>query len=496
VRNYIKRITFVLLAFILLSQIIPMVSMAVPAEEDFVTAPMVSAGHAHTVGLKKDGTVVAVGHNVFGHCNVSEWTDIIAVSAGGIADIGLKKDGRVVTAGNLANYYQDDISAWTYIIAVSPSVNSHIIGLRKDGTVVAVGNNYSDQCNVSEWTDIIAVSAGFYHTVGIKKDGTVIATGNNEYGECDVSGWTDIIAVSAGYNNTIGLKKDGTVVAVGRNDKGQCDISRWNLETGVLKPNWTAILNTAMSTALSAALIGVLIVLIVKRLKENKGRGSSELIGEIHPSLINISKTRMKAASIICKFSFIIYMILVIMIPISSSTILGTLDIGTIIPLALMALFYLKVLVPTPKNHKRAMTVILILLFLSRLAGFINGGIANLSNKNTFEAVQSFILLFASFEVVLLIGILFKKSTEKVAGIIHIISISINYAILALRLQEITNIDSGIAGTYSSFVMALILGFLPGVLLLSYPVLTAPVPKLKKTNKTQEKADNSPVSLN
>jgi len=29
-----------------------------------------------------------------------------------------------------------------------------------------------------------------------------------------------------------------------------------------------------------------------------------------------------------------------------------------------------------------------------------------------------------------------------------------------------------------------------------WPVLTAPVPKIKKTNKTQEKADNSPVSLN
>ena len=215
-----------------------------------------------------------------------------------------------------------------------------------------------------------------------------------------------------------------------------------------MKPNWAAILTVAASLTL---IVGA-IILIVKRFKKNEERRLSELIGEIHPNLINISKTRMKAASIICKISFILYMLFAIMIPLSSSTIFGSLDIGTIIPWALIALFFLKVLVPAPKNHKRVMTVILILLFLSRLAGFIfNDGIRKLSSNNTFEAAFSIVSIFASFEVVLLIGLLFKKSTEKIAGIIHIISISINYAILALRLQEITNIDSGIAGIYSFF---------------------------------------------
>ena len=36
----------------------------------------ISAGFAHTVGLKSDGTVVAVGSNSFGQCDVSGWTDI------------------------------------------------------------------------------------------------------------------------------------------------------------------------------------------------------------------------------------------------------------------------------------------------------------------------------------------------------------------------------------------------------------------------------------
>ena len=35
-----------------------------------------SAGLYHTVGLKADGTVVAVGENDYGRCDVSGWTNI------------------------------------------------------------------------------------------------------------------------------------------------------------------------------------------------------------------------------------------------------------------------------------------------------------------------------------------------------------------------------------------------------------------------------------
>ena len=74
----------------------------------------VSAGYGHTVGLKSDGTVVAVGSNDCGQCNVGGWTDIVAVSAG----------------------------------------FSHTVGLKSDGTVVVVGGNEDGQCIVRRWTDI------------------------------------------------------------------------------------------------------------------------------------------------------------------------------------------------------------------------------------------------------------------------------------------------------------------------------------------------------
>ena len=147
-------------------------------------AKTISTGSSHIVGLKSDGTVVAVGQN---YEDISDWSDIVAISAG---------------AG-------------------------HTVGLKSDGTVVAVGGNFSGQCNVSDWTDIVAISAGSGYTVGLKSDGRVVAVGSNSYGRCDVEDWTDIVAISAGYYHTVGLKSDGTVVAVGLNDAGQCDVDDW-----------------------------------------------------------------------------------------------------------------------------------------------------------------------------------------------------------------------------------------------------------------------------
>ena len=63
------------------------------------------------MGVKSNGTVIAVGGNDYGDCNARNWTDIIQVAAG----------------------------MW------------HTVGLRSDDTVVAVGLNSDGQCNVGGW---------------------------------------------------------------------------------------------------------------------------------------------------------------------------------------------------------------------------------------------------------------------------------------------------------------------------------------------------------
>ena len=54
----------------------------------------IAAGTNHTIGLKSDGTVVAVGWNEYGQCNVSDWRDIVAIAAGCAHTVGLKSDAR------------------------------------------------------------------------------------------------------------------------------------------------------------------------------------------------------------------------------------------------------------------------------------------------------------------------------------------------------------------------------------------------------------------
>ena len=144
--------------------------------------------HNFVAAVKNDGTVVAVGDNDDGRCDiVSGWTDIVAIAC-------------------------DD---W------------HTVGLKSDGTVVAAGSNSDGECDVSDWTDIVAIACEYDRTVGLKSDGTVVAVGDNDDGQCDiVSGWTDIVTIACDYGLTVGLKSDGTVVAtgVGDFDYGQCDV--------------------------------------------------------------------------------------------------------------------------------------------------------------------------------------------------------------------------------------------------------------------------------
>ena len=187
----------------------------------------VSAGDKYSIGLKSDGTVVAAGLNDYEQCNVQGWSDIVAVSAGYRHTLGLKSDGTVVVTGSNATTdkyvgTRFDAAMWTDIIAIGAG-GGHSVGLKSDGTVVAAGYNEYDQCDVGGWTDIVAISVGVWHTVGLKSDGTVVVAGSGTH--CDVDGWTDIIAISAGKNHTVGLKLDGTVVSAGTGT--QCDVSDW-----------------------------------------------------------------------------------------------------------------------------------------------------------------------------------------------------------------------------------------------------------------------------
>ncbi|WP_349166519.1 RCC1 domain-containing protein [Hominifimenecus microfluidus] len=239
----------------------------------------------HTVALKSDGTVSAIGNNEDGQCDVFSWKNIAAITTG-IASIGydakmssarytlaLRNDGTIVATKGIP--CRDEIQQWKDIVSVAVS-RRILVGLKVDGTVVAAGNNQIDQLDVTnwknikkiacgfvhavgltgdgtivtavsdlpgnsgrktlcnafevEWKNIVSISCGDVHTVGLRTDGTVVATGRNNYNQCDTSSWRDIIDISCARNTTIGLKKDGTIITTGesRGIFGHKDLSTWH----------------------------------------------------------------------------------------------------------------------------------------------------------------------------------------------------------------------------------------------------------------------------
>ena len=197
-----------------------------------------------TLGLKMDGTVVVASALDIQEIIdiVSQWRDIVAI-CGSETYAGLHADGTVTAF--VWEWNQDkqvarflDLSHWTDITAIA-SAGDFILGLRSDGTVVCTDDSF----DVSGWTDIVGIAAESYflweseeeHVVGLRSDGSVVATGSNRFQQCAVSDWTDIVAISTGKMSTIGHRSDGTIVATGYNAYGQCrDVVKW---TDILLPS-------------------------------------------------------------------------------------------------------------------------------------------------------------------------------------------------------------------------------------------------------------------
>jgi len=202
--------------------------------KDWRNIVAVHAQGNHTIGLKANGTVIAIGENEGGSCNTVEWRDIVAIAAEDRYTVGLKSNGTIIIASTDLVFYTN---ALRNIISVSAG-GWHIVGLKADGTVVAIGDNenkekngnkYSNeygQCNVTEWRDIVTVFAGTCCTVGLKKDGTVVAVGKMDDRDIDTSAWRDVIAIFVSQH-VVALKADGTVVVAGENEHGQCNTGDW-----------------------------------------------------------------------------------------------------------------------------------------------------------------------------------------------------------------------------------------------------------------------------
>ncbi|MDF1884195.1 Ig-like domain-containing protein [Sulfurimonas sp. SAG-AH-194-C21] len=178
-----------------------------------------SAGYAHTVALKSDGTLWSWGWNVYGTIS----------------------DGTTVDKSTPTQESSKD-TTWSFISAGY----NHTMAIKSDGTLWAWGrNNFgqlgdttlvdkSNPTQVSTGTTWSSVSGGAYHTAAIKSDGTLWTWGRNDYGQLGDNTTTNSTSpvqensldntwssLAGGAFHTIGIRADGSLWAWGYNPYGQ-----------------------------------------------------------------------------------------------------------------------------------------------------------------------------------------------------------------------------------------------------------------------------------
>lgn len=196
----------------------------------------VAAGGVGSLALKSDGTVWE-WYGQSPPVQVSELSGIVEIAAGECHNMALKSDGTVWEWTGpwvwwLAPRTPYQVSDLTGVVAIAAG-ESRSLAVKSDGTVwewtglpaadlsgVAAETPYQ----VSELNDVVAVSVAFewwwgdlllVRSLALKSDGTVWFWDEGEWAESralvQVSELTDVVAISAGYPDNLALKSDGTV---------------------------------------------------------------------------------------------------------------------------------------------------------------------------------------------------------------------------------------------------------------------------------------------
>ena len=176
-------------------------------------------GAQHSLFLKSDGSLWAMGENQNGALGDGAWNDtnrpqqivtggVTAIAAGQYHSLFIKSDGSLWAMG-----YNGD-------------------GELGDGTYATFapqGTNRPEQIMAS---NVTAVAAGYNHSLFLKSDGSLWGMGENQYGELGDGGTLStnrpelivtngVTAIAAGGFHNLFLKSNGSLWVMGLNDNGQ-----------------------------------------------------------------------------------------------------------------------------------------------------------------------------------------------------------------------------------------------------------------------------------
>ncbi|MCK6456017.1 MAG: chitobiase/beta-hexosaminidase C-terminal domain-containing protein [Phycisphaerae bacterium] len=185
-----------------------------------------AAGAFHSLALKADGSIVAWGQNVVGQTNVpSPNGGFVAIAAGEFHCLALRGDGSIVAWGS-NHHGQTNVPVPNSDFVAVAAGEGHSVGLKSDGSIRVWGySSYGDVTVPAPNSGFMAVAAGLYHCAGLKADGSVVAWGWNFWDQTIVpTPNSGFVAVAAGGHHSLGLRGDGSIVAWGWNADGQATV--------------------------------------------------------------------------------------------------------------------------------------------------------------------------------------------------------------------------------------------------------------------------------